>query len=95
MFIRIFLNTIFNAMTTNFFKANVTVSFTKALELESSTRSQGTADEIAANLWMAERRNRVTASSCGQIAKQCTATKVANLVKNLLHTSFHGNTAMQ
>ena len=38
---------------------------------------------------------RVTVSSCGEIAKWLTTTKIASLVKTLLYTSFWGNNATQ
>ena len=77
----------------DYYKANVLVSPAKVLEIEAATRSQGSADELASNLWMAERRKRITSSVCGQIAKRRSTTKVANLVKTLLYTSFKGNDA--
>ena len=79
----------------DYYKANVCVSPTRRLEIESTTRSQGAADEMATNLWMAERRKRVTASVCGQIAKRRCTTKVANLVKTLLYSTFRGNSATE
>ena len=75
----------------DYYKANVLVSPAEVLEVEAATRSQGTADELASNLWMTERRKRVTSTVCGQIAKRRSTTKVANLVKSLLYTSFKGN----
>ena len=77
----------------DYYKANVLVSPAKVLEIEAATRSQGSADELASNLWMTERRKRITSSVCGQIAKRRSTTKVANLVKILLYTSFKGNDA--
>ena len=77
----------------NFYVANISVSPAKMLEVEATTRDQGMASEFATNLWMAERRKRITASACGQIAKRRTTTKVANQVKALLYTSFKGTTA--
>ncbi len=60
----------------HYYPANVSLSRAKALELESATRGQGMANDIATNLWMAERRKRITASVCGQIAKCRSTTKV-------------------
>ena len=82
-------------MAMGYYHAHICLSGAKTLELESATRDQGMGDDIGANLWMAERRKRVTASSCGQIAKCRTMTKVAILVKTLLYSSFRGNTATQ
>jgi len=77
----------------DYYKANVLVSPAEVLEVEAATRSQGTVDELASNLWMTERRKRVTSTVCGQIAKRRSTTKVAKLVKCLLYTSFKGNEA--
>ena len=38
----------------DYYKANVLVSPAEVLEVEAATRSQGTADELASNLWMTE-----------------------------------------
>ena len=48
--------------------ANILVSPAEALEVEAATRGQGTADKLASNLWMTERRKCVTSTVCGQIA---------------------------
>jgi len=86
---------ILHGMMLDYYQANIYVSASKSVEIELATRNQGSADETSLNLWMAERRKRITASSCGQIAKRRSTTKVANLVKTLLYTSFRGNTATQ
>ena len=82
-------------MMMDYYRANVNLSSTKISELESATRAQGSGQEAAANIWMAERRKRITASACGQIAKRRATTKVAGLVKTLLYSTFRGNTATQ
>ena len=51
-----------------YYKANVAVTRPKATNIEVMTRQQGT-DECSANLWLAERRKRITASNVGSIAK--------------------------
>ena len=82
-------------MMVDYYRAHVSVSVEKSLEIEGATKSQAAADDLASNRWKAERRKRVTGSKCGQIAKRRSTTKVANLVKSLLYTTFRGNTATQ
>ena len=81
-------------MMVDYYRAHISVSTEKRLEIEGTTKSQA-ADELASNRWKAERRKRVTASKCGQIAKRRSTTKVTNLVKSLLYQTFRGNTATQ
>ena len=78
-----------------YYSANDRLSRAKAMEIESLTRTQAAASEVGGNLWMAERRKRITASVCGTIAKRRTTTKVGNLVKTLLYSTFRGNTATE
>ena len=63
------------------------------MQVKATTGDQGTADELATNLWIAERKKRITASTCGQVAKRRSTTKVASQVKTFLYTSFKGNAA--
>ena len=49
----------------DYYKANVLVSPAEMLVVEAATSSQGTADELASNLWMTERRKRITSKVCG------------------------------
>ena len=79
----------------DYYNANVKHSGAKILEVEASTKNQGVADELATNLWMTERRKRITASVCGNIAKRRSTTKVANTVKSLLYPTFRGNIATE
>lgn len=79
----------------DYYRAYVRVSPAQLSEVELSTRGQGSADESTSNRWKAERRKRITSSSCGQIAKRRSTTKVANLVKTLLYSTFRGNAATQ
>ena len=75
-----------------YYKANVSITRAKAKDIEVMTRQQGTS-ECSANIWLAERRKRITASNVGTIAKRRSSTKVANTVKQLLYTTFRGNAA--
>ena len=79
----------------DYYNANVKLSAAKMLEVEASTKNQGVADELATNLWMAERKKRITASVCGNIAKRRSTTKVANAVKSLLYPTFKGSIATE
>ena len=56
-------------MMVDYYRAHISVSTEKRLEIKGTTKSQA-ADELASNRWKAERRKRVTASKCGQIAKR-------------------------
>ena len=56
--------------------------------IERETRDQ--ADNLK---WLAERRQRLTASKVGGIAKMRKTTKTANKVKELLYSKFKGNKA--
>ena len=82
-------------MMLDYYRTNVTIPEQKALDIERVTRGQGTADDIAANIWLAERRKRITSSNTGVIARRRTTTNVANTVKSLLYCTFRGNTATE
>ena len=65
----------------DYYKANVSVSESRIVQVEQDTRGQGTASEVTGNLWLAERHVRITSSVTGTIAKGRSTTKVAPLVK--------------
>lgn len=65
------------------------------LEVEASTKNQGVTNELATNLWMTERRKRITASVWGNVAKCRSTTQVASAVKSLLYPTFRGNVATE
>ena len=75
-----------------YYNANVKVSEQRAKDIEIMTRQQGT-DETSANIWLAERRKRITASNVGAIVKRKKTTKVGNKVKQLLYSTFKGSAA--
>ena len=73
-----------------YFNAQVTVTEASAEEINMSTIEQG-----SNRRWHSERRNRITSSNVGQIAKRKSSTKVAATVKKLLHSNFCGNKATE
>ena len=85
----------FQGQILDYYRANVNLTDSRIVEVERSTRGQGTATEVAGNLWLAERRKRITSSVTGNIAKRRSTTKVAPLVKTLLYSTFRGNAATQ
>jgi len=78
----------------NYYNTHVAVSQAQISEVECLTRQQGT-DDNSSNVWLAERRKRITSSNTGRIAKRRSSTKVANTVKQLLYSSFRGTAATQ
>ena len=52
----------FQGQILDFYRANVNVTDSRIVEVERSTRGQGTATEVAGNLWLAERRKHITSS---------------------------------
>ena len=79
----------------DYFRGNVSVIESKLLDIEMVTRGQSTLNGVTTNLWLTERRKRITSSVMGTIAKHRTTTKVASLVKTLLYNYFRGNAATQ
>lgn len=82
-------------MMMDYYHANVRVTSAKALEIESVTKQQSTGDKAASNVWMAERRKRITASTCGPITRPKSTTKVGKHIKSLLYTCCKGNAVTQ
>ena len=76
----------------NYYQTYVVVSQTQVSEIECLTRQQG-ADDNSSNIWLTERRKRITSSNVGRIAKRRKSTKVANAVKQLLYSNFRGTAA--
>ncbi len=72
----------------DYYRANVNASASKIVEIECATRGQGTSDDVANNLWLTERRKRITSSTTGTIARRRSTTKAAPLVKTLLYSTF-------
>ena len=85
----------FQGQILDYYRANINVTNSRIVEIERLTRGQGTDTEVAVNLWLAERRKRITSSVTGNITKRRSTTKVAHLVKTLLYSTFRGNATTQ
>ena len=75
-----------------YYLANVKVSEVICEELKLKTAGQGKCDN-SLQVWLAERRKRITSSNVGSISKMRTTTKVNSTVKKLRYSKFEGNTA--
>ena len=75
-----------------YYNTHIVVNSNKAKVIELETAQQSH-DEVASHQWKARRRERITSSNAGTIAKRRATTPVKKLVHQLLYTSFHGNTA--
>ena len=72
----------------SYYNNKVVVSKQEMEQIEQNTKDQGDSD-----LWMAERRKRITASVVGGIAKMQKKTKRSTRVKNMLYSRFKGGEA--
>ena len=79
----------------DYYRAYVSVTGDKILEVERVTRGRSSSDNVTNNLWLTERHKRITSSVTDTITKCKSTTKVAPLVKPLLYNPFQGNAAMQ
>ena len=59
----------------DYFRGNVSVTEAKIIDIEMVTRGQSTFNDVTTNLWLTERRKRITSSVTGTIAKRRTTTK--------------------
>ena len=76
-------------LKTSYFENKVVVT-EDARKIERETRDQADSD-----IWIIERRKRITASNVGGIAKMKKTTKRSFKVKGLLYSTFRGNQATQ
>lgn len=76
----------------SFYKTKVVVTQQRAKELQLLT-VQHECDEVACNIWKAERRLRITSSIAGTIAKRRSTTQVGPSVRAMLYSKFSGNEA--
>ena len=60
---------------------------------ESNRIERGSVDQADNELWLCERRKRITASNVGMIAKMKATTKCGKKVEQLLYSKFRGNAA--
>ena len=72
----------------DYYRANISVTNDKILELERAMRGQSTSDDITNNIWMTERRKRITSSTTSIVAKRRSTTKAAPLVKHYFTPPF-------
>ena len=79
------------ALMREYYFANVKVSEAACEEPKLRTADQGKCDN-SLQVWLAERRNRISASNVGSIAKRRASANVNSTVK-LLYSKFEGNTA--
>ena len=56
-------------MMLDYYITSVKISEQKRLDIERVTKGQGTPENITSNIWLAERRKRITSSNTGAIAK--------------------------
>ena len=75
-----------NDMKQSFFTTKVAVSHEEAKPIEMNTLAQS-----GSELWMKERKMRITASQVGGILKMKKSTKKGNKVKSILYSTFRGN----
>ena len=71
-----------------YYNSKVVVTKEEAEDLERDTREQNESE-----LWMTERRKRLTASRIGSIAKMKRTTKRSSKVQQILYSTFRGNAA--
>jgi len=71
-----------------YYNAQVKVTEASAEEINIST-----AEQCTSRKWHSERRNRITSSNVGQLAKRKSTTKIAVTVKKLVHSNFRANKA--
>ncbi len=75
-------------MVESYYDRRVKVSEKRVEEIEASTREQSDSDQ-----WRQERRQRITASKVGSIAKMRETTRRSKKVEEILYTNFRGNEA--
>ena len=71
-----------------FYETKVVITPDKVTEIEEQTR-----DQAESQVWLVERRKRLTASVAGGIAKMRRSTKRSKKVESLLYSRFRGNAA--
>ena len=76
-----------------YYNTKVMVSDSRREEIERATRHQGIGDDMSTNLWLGERKKRITSTVVGTVARRRPATKIANLTKSLQYRQFRGNAA--
>ena len=77
----------------SYYEAHVKVTEVSAKQIYAKTMGQSNGEYETS--WLEVRRNRITSSNVGQIAKHRSSTKVTTKVKQLLHSKFHGNRATE
>ncbi len=75
-----------DSLCKDYYQKNVVISKTEAAKLERQTHLQS-----SSGVWREARRKRLTASSFGQVLRRRPNHTVEVLVRNLLYTSFKGN----
>ena len=76
----------------SYYEANIKIEEPEAQKITINTTDQGTG-ESGSQIWLEERRKRITSSNTGQIAKRKHNTKVNSIIRTLLYTRFKGNRA--
>jgi len=70
--------------------AEVIVTEARSQEIACNTSGQGALSN-SRQLWLDERRKRITSSNSGKIAKRRTTTEVTATITQLLYSKFEGN----